>query len=171
VDQCDNCKFYRVMTRVVSGTPTPPPVLIPECRFSDPFMNGWPQVKPDDWCGKYVVIGVGLTNQYINGTALASDTEPHPLLVKAEVGIFNVVIMRGCQLINTSTKEDCLVEFLDGNDPDKPLGYAGCGAYETRDFVFDPGIRASIGNDIWVKAGSAVPSGLSIAAQGFVLRG
>jgi len=64
VDQCDNCKFYRVKTLAVAGTGSPPPVLIPECRYSDPFMGGWPQVKATDWCGKYVVLGATTGREY-----------------------------------------------------------------------------------------------------------
>jgi hypothetical protein len=65
VEQCDNCKFYRVKSLAVAGTGSPPPVLIPECRFSDPWANGtWPQVKPDDWCGKYVVMGAMAGREY-----------------------------------------------------------------------------------------------------------
>jgi hypothetical protein len=69
VDQCDNCKFYR--SRVYSAVPpvptppdyvAPPPKTVYECRFSDPFVQGqrgyWPEVKPDDWCGKWAAIPV-----------------------------------------------------------------------------------------------------------------
>jgi hypothetical protein len=65
VEQCDNCKFYRIRTLPVMGDPTPPPVLIPECRWDDPAPNGaWPQVKPDDWCGRYVVMGATAGREY-----------------------------------------------------------------------------------------------------------
>lgn len=52
-EQCDTCKFYRLRTH---GT-APNAKTVPECRVSDPvFPSGWPQVKPDDWCGKYVAV-------------------------------------------------------------------------------------------------------------------
>jgi hypothetical protein len=54
VEQCDSCQFYRLRTY---GT-DPDTVQVGECRFSDPVAQGaagvWPQVKVDDWCGKYV---------------------------------------------------------------------------------------------------------------------
>jgi hypothetical protein len=46
--QCDDCGFYRM--RGQAG----------ECRCDPPSAQGaigvWPQVKPDDWCGKWTAI-------------------------------------------------------------------------------------------------------------------
>lgn len=54
-EQCDSCKYYRLRTYGVA----PDTKQVGECRFSDPAAQGqngiWPSVKPDDWCGKYVV--------------------------------------------------------------------------------------------------------------------
>ena len=50
MDQCDNCHFYRLRTYGQAQ--------VGECRYSDPFMHGWPRVNPDDWCGKWAPIPV-----------------------------------------------------------------------------------------------------------------
>lgn len=56
-EQCDTCKFYRLRT---FGT-APNTKTAGECRVSEPReQGGWSQVKPDDWCGKYVVAVVAL---------------------------------------------------------------------------------------------------------------
>jgi hypothetical protein len=49
-EQCDNCKFYRVRTFETNSTY--------ECRFSEPYMGGWPKVLATDWCGKWVTMPV-----------------------------------------------------------------------------------------------------------------
>ena len=65
VDQCDNCLFYRIRSLPVMGEGSPAPVLLPECRYSDPWANGtWPQVKPDDWCGKWEAIPATAGREY-----------------------------------------------------------------------------------------------------------
>jgi hypothetical protein len=57
-DQCDNCRYYRLRTY---GT-DPDTKQVGECRYSDPQgqTGYWPQVKADDWCGKWEAIPVPL---------------------------------------------------------------------------------------------------------------
>jgi hypothetical protein len=54
--QCDDCGFYRVR---VYGTGQDAKQA-GECRESSPSAQGaigvWPQVKADDWCGKWAAI-------------------------------------------------------------------------------------------------------------------
>jgi hypothetical protein len=54
--QCDDCEYYRLRTY---GT-DPNTAQAGECRESSPSAQGaigiWPQVKPDDWCGKWEAI-------------------------------------------------------------------------------------------------------------------
>lgn len=51
-DQCNICKFYRLRTL---GT-APDTATVGECRVIEPTPDkGWPRVKVDDWCGKYVL--------------------------------------------------------------------------------------------------------------------
>jgi hypothetical protein len=54
--QCDDCGFYRTRSY---GTGQGVKV-VGECRYADPIPQGtigfWPQVKPDDWCGKWEAI-------------------------------------------------------------------------------------------------------------------
>jgi hypothetical protein len=51
-EQCDTCKFYRLRVYGVD----PDTKTVGECRYADPQgqVGFWPQVKVDDWCGKWV---------------------------------------------------------------------------------------------------------------------
>ena len=147
-----------------------------ECRVVDPTVQGqkgqWPQVLATDWCGEWAPLpanDLSLKEQYIHGAVALTDTSVQVLLANLARGLWNTVAMRSCQLVNKSTKNDCIVTFLDGPDEAKPIGYTSCGPYESKDMVFDPGIAAGIGRDICVKLDSVAP--IFVTAQGFMLRG
>jgi hypothetical protein len=169
MDQCDNCSFYRLITYSEQKS-------MGECRYKDPAPQGhtgiWPQVKPTDWCGEWAPLpadSLSLKEQYIRGAVALTDTSVQVLLANLARGLWNTVAMRSCQLVNKSTKNDCIVTFLDGPDEGKPIGYTSCGPYESKDMVFDPGIVAGVGRDICVKLDSNAP--IFVTAQGFMLRG
>jgi hypothetical protein len=170
VDQCDNCTFYRLR----DYGQAPDVKTVGECRHAHPDIQGqkgwWPTCLPTDWCGEYAAIGVGLKDQYVQGVVNAADTNTH-LLLPNDDPVFNVLILKGCSLINHSTKTDCMIHILDGDDPVKAIGFAGCGQFESKEVSFNPGLRSSPGNPIYVKAETAVTTGLYVSAQGFALRG
>ena len=172
MDQCDNCNYYRLRTYGVA----PDTKQIGECRFNNPYIQGqkgwWATCEPTDWCGKWEPLpadDLTLKEQYIHGAVALTDTTVQVLLGNLAKGLWNTVAMRSCQLVNKSTKNDCIVTFLDGPDEAKPIGYTSCGPYESKDMVFDPGIAAGTGRDICVKLDSVAP--IFVTAQGFMLRG
>jgi hypothetical protein len=170
VDQCDNCIYYKLRSY---GT-VPNVKQVGECRLERPDIQGqkgwWPICEPTDWCGKYAPIGGGVNEQYIQGVLNTVDTNTHLLLPNTDP-MFNVVIMKACSLINHSTKNDCMIHILDGDDPMKPIGFAGCGQFESKEVSFSPGLRSSPGNAIYVQAETAVAApGLYVSGQGFAIR-
>jgi len=169
-DSCATCKYGVTVGTVVRCqryAPSPSPNITAK----------WPAVLNDDWCGEFTPIVVGLQNQYLRGVAkLQQPLVPTVLFaVPAPVAsplIYNTIVMRSCQVVNTATKDDCIIEFMDGNDPSKPIGFVSCPSHQTMEFQFDPGIVASPGNSIYVDIDQSIdPGWLYITAQGFVVRG
>jgi len=170
-DSCANCKFGVTVADVIRCqryAPSPSPNITAK----------WPAVLNDDWCGDFTPVGAGLQNQYLRGIAkLQSVFVPTALLsvpAPLATGIltYDTIVMRSCQVVNTATKDDCIIAFLDGNDPSKAIGFVSCPSHQTMEFQFDPGIVASPGNGIFVDIDQDLgTSWLYITAQGFVVRG
>jgi len=162
-DQCDNCKFVWELGDVGKE--------YYECRARSPTTSlVWPKVLPTDWCGEYQVLTGGVVNQYVSGTAELQTTEPEQLAPRV-LGEFDILVLEGCQVVNTSAKEDCIITFLDGPNLDKPLGFVSSPAHDSRDFAFRPGLRSSPGNSIYAKLDQDVtPNHIYVTAQGFALR-
>jgi len=147
---------------------------IKECRCHAPLnvpgMTRWPKVDPTEGCGEWAAIGSGVVNQYVNGVADLQTTTIKQI-APADLGTFDILVLQGCQVVNTSTKEDAIVTFLDGPDPNKPIGFVSAPAHDSRDFRFSPGLRASAGNSIFAKLDQDVtPGHVYVTAQGFALR-
>jgi len=145
-----------------------------ECHYPAPTnmpdMRRWAKVEPDDWCGEWAAVASGVVNQYVNGVADLQGTGVRPI-APADLGEFDILVLQGCQVVNTSAKEDCIVTFLDGPDPNKPIGFVSAPAHDSRDFRFNPGLRASPGNSICAKLDQDVaPDHIYVTAQGFALR-
>jgi|SRR5262245_12238884 len=166
-DQCDGCKFMRSRAY---GEAT-----ILECHFDTPRLpavgaKSWVEVQPTDWCGKYEAIGTSLRTQFVRGAAaLTTANEIEILLPNITRGLFNVTVMKSCQIVNKSTKNDCILTFLNGNNLAKPIGYISCGSYESKEVHFDPGLAADAGLDIDIVSDSSVP--IYVTAQGFMVQG
>jgi len=158
---CENCQH------LWQYTPTGAPPNY-QCHCETP--DTWRGVILSDWCGRWEATGSGVVNQYVNGVADLQNTTVRPI-APADLGEFDILVLLGCQVVNTSSKEDCIVTFLDGPDPNKPIGFVSAPAHDSRDFRFNPGLRASAGNSICAKLDQDVaPSHVYVTAQGFALR-
>jgi len=166
VATCGDCKYF-------IESLTKPTVMECHCKAPvAPVPNGgrWGTVTADEWCGEWAAVGAGIVNQYVNGIADLQGTSVNPL-APADLGVFDILVLQGCQVVNTSTKENCIVTFLDGPNPNKPIGYVSAPAHDSRDFRFNPGLRASAGNSICAKLDQDVtPDHVYVTAQGFALR-
>src|SRR5262245_30600623 len=140
---CGDCKFM-----MPSHEQPPEQQCCCHAPNNMPGMPRWPVVTPFHWCGEWAAIGAGVANQYIHGTAALVDETPVGSLTRDGPTQFNVVAMRSCQVTNTASKDDVIVSFLNGNNPNDVIGFVSCPQHDTREFTFTPGLRADIGNSI-----------------------
>src|SRR5262245_43070620 len=144
-----------------------------ECHCHFPTTEGprrWAKVSAEEWCGDWASVGAGVVNQYVNGVADLQTTQIRSI-APANLGVFDILVLQGCQVVNTSLKDNCIVTFLDGPDLNKPLWFVSAPAHDSRDFRFNPGLRGSPGNSICAKLDQDVtPDHVYVTAQGFALR-
>ena len=50
-EHCENCRFMRAAERFTFRTQSF--TLVHECRHHAPDNNGWPEVRPSDWCAEW----------------------------------------------------------------------------------------------------------------------
>ena len=165
---CENCLFV-----VEKGTS---PNFYYECHY-DPSTqsretNTWRHVEPSEWCGKWKVEGSDLANQYLSNTMSFGVVGPVPILTRAGPPQFNRIALVSCQVANSSTNDDVIVSFLDGNDPAQELGFIGCHSKDQRSYKFDPPLLARVGNDIYALLSANIePAYMYISVQGFMIAG
>jgi len=154
--QCSNCQFF------VSYQNGPG-----QCHEAVP---PWTTCRDDDWCGEWRRSGAKLSDQYLHGALDLQDTTVKTLLALAVGAVTDSVVMKACQLLNTSTNDTVVIEFLDGTDPVDILGFVSCGPKTSKEIAFEPGLMASVGNNICVKLDQSItPGHMYVTAQGFML--
>src|SRR5262245_41765599 len=163
---CDNCKH--VWEEAPVGPPPPNgPDMIYQCHCDVP--KTWHPVQPSDWCGKWEPLGVKAADRYLHGALALQDTTVKTLLT-LPVGSMDNAVMRGCQLLNTSTNDTVVVSFLDGPVEANVIGFVSCGPKTSKEVEFMPGLMASQGNNICVKLDQSIAPGyMYVTVQGFIL--
>ena len=58
MEQCSTCKYHKFSQRTMKHIRFDDgmismPVQTSECRIGPPSENGWPEVRPEDWCGEW----------------------------------------------------------------------------------------------------------------------
>jgi len=82
------------------------------------------------------------------------------------------VVMRACQLLNTSTNDTVVISFLDGPVPANVIGFVSCPPKSSKEVEFKPGLMASQGNNVCVTLDQSItPGHMYVTAQGFALGG
>src|SRR5262245_19254247 len=173
---CGDCKYMVTIPVEQPGPPEgqPTTVTIHECHFSFPAIregsNRWAKVEPDEWCGDYLAVGARPADQYLHGALALQDTTVVILLTLPAAAATDNAVIRGCQLLNTSTNDSVVVSFLDGPVETNVLGFVSCAPKQSKEVEFMPGLMASVGNNICVKLDQSIaPGHMYVTAQGFVL--
>jgi len=163
---CANCEF-----KVQRGAD---PNFWQECHFDPsiitPQTNTWRRVEQTDWCGQWKKDGAKIADQYLHGALSLQTTAVMTLLTLPAGQNLDNVVMRGCQLLNTSTNDTVVVSFLDGPVAANVIGFVSCGPKQSKEIEFVPGLMSSQGNNICVKLDQSVSPGyMYVTAQGFVI--